>query len=579
MARATDRPPELTAAAVESIPEQSPGVTRAVDLAIIIVHYETPDLLRDCLASLRATPPAVSHTIVVVDNSRDERSGKEIVAAFPGVRYERSGRNLGFAGGVNRGMAVVPGRYALVLNPDIVAHPGAVDALVGFMEDNPDVGIAGARLLNPDGSLQYSCRTFYTLKTILLRRTPLGALFPRSRTVRDHLYADWDHQAVRDVDWVLGACMLVRREAVEEVGPADERFFLYFEDVDWCYRMHQHGWRVTYVPTATLTHHHRRESARGIRAHGLRVHLVSTLKFYEKWSLLLYLIKKNGDSFRRVGLLVADACGVVLAFLVAYEIRRIAALYLTKPLYPLASYSMFLAIVAAVTLLVFAGSGIYARTWTRARDLAAAMLRASVTSGVLLMAATFVLSVKFSRFILALFVPLLALAATGLRVAFERVAHRAATSGMDVRRVLVIGTLHAAEDLMRSVRARRRRGYAVAGYFDTRAPRYAADTPQALLRRVLRVVRAGRVGDVVLVEPFPDPPVTDLIVEGLRRIGVAVHLAPRWWALLDGASRIEEVAGLPLVAVRRRRSWRGRSRVTPDTAHETSEEAEMRSER
>jgi GT2 family glycosyltransferase len=123
------------------------------------------------------------------------------------------------------------------------------------------VGIVFPKLLNPDGSLQYSCRTFHTFWTILMRRTPLGKMFPKSKILRDHLMMDWDHDTIREVDWALGGCMMIRRDAVFGPKLFDERFFLYFEDVDLCYGMKKTSWKVIYNPKAVMVHHHLRESA------------------------------------------------------------------------------------------------------------------------------------------------------------------------------------------------------------------------------------------------------------------------------------------------------------------------------
>ncbi len=537
-------------------PPSAPAREAASRLAIVLVHYETPEFLRACLASLAAAPPRVTCDIVVVDNSRHGDAAAAVVTQFPSVRLTRPGRNAGFAGGVNHGFSVTDSPYVLVLNPDIVAQPGAVDALVAFMDAHPDVGLAGAQLRNPDGTLQYSCRTFYTLPAILLRRTPLGRLFPRARAVRDHLMLDWDHATPRDVDWVLGAAMIVRRSAVHEVGPADERFFLYFEDVDWCYRMHQAGWRVAYVPDAVMVHHHQRDSARGLRSRGLRIHLSSTLKFYEKWSLVLYVVKKNADAVRGVGLVLADALAVVLAFFVAYAARSLGARVFVKPLFPLASYGSFLVIVAAVTMLVFGAQGLYARWRDSFGELLWRTVRAATTSGILLMAATFVLSVKFSRVMLLTFVPVLAVFTALSRSALAAMVRRVADGGIDVRRVLLVGTPAQTAPLADALQAARGDGHALAGQIDPAGARFANATPQQVLRQLLHAVREGRVGDVVLAEPYPAEPLRSLLVASLTDAGVAVHVAPRARDLIAAGSAVEEIAGVPLIAVRRRRRAR-----------------------
>src|SRR5690349_21603271 len=195
-------------------------------ISVIIVNYRTPDDLLRLLESLKAYPPRSGPPeLIVVDNASGDDSVARLRAAHPDVRVIESPDNRGFAAGVNLGLAAASGSHLLVLNPDIVVHPGSIDALVDFLAAHPKAGLVAAKLLNPDGTLQPTCRTRYTLKTILLRRTPLGRLFPNDPTVREHLMVDYDHATPRNVDWVAGACMMVRREALDEVGPMDERYF------------------------------------------------------------------------------------------------------------------------------------------------------------------------------------------------------------------------------------------------------------------------------------------------------------------------------------------------------------------
>jgi len=261
-------------------------------LSIVIVHYNTPEDLGRCLESIRTQAPSCDHEVVVVDNASTAPGLDELQAAYQDVRWVRNTENLGYGKACNQGMALVPADYHLVLNPDIVVLPGSLDALLRFAADNPRAGIIGPQLLNEDGSVQESCRRFYTFWTLILRRTPLGKLRPNSDTVARHLMRDFDHASVRPVDWVLGGCLLVSREALGRCGPMDDRFFLYFEDVDWCYRMWQCGFEVLYQPEARFIHRHRRSSARGTFNRSFWLHLTSLISFYEKWSLVVYVAKK-----------------------------------------------------------------------------------------------------------------------------------------------------------------------------------------------------------------------------------------------------------------------------------------------
>jgi GT2 family glycosyltransferase len=330
-------------------------------LSIIIVHYNTPDDLGRCLESLRAQAPSCPHEVVVVDNASTAPGLDELQDAHPDVRWVRNTENLGYGRACNQGMALVPASYHLILNPDIVVLPGALDTLLAFADDHPRAGIIGPQLLNEDGSIQESCRRFYTFWTLLLRRTVLGKLLPRSRTVSRHLMRDFDHRSVRTVDWVLGGCLLVRREALDRCGPMDDRFFLYFEDVDWCYRMWRCGYEVVYLPDARFVHRHRRASARGAFTRSFWLHFNSLIAFYEKWSLVVYAAKK----WRRpleVGLhWLLDMVLLGASLLGAYALRWLAQPLFATEVLPLAWYGSWFVWSAFMVTLAFALMGRYGR--------------------------------------------------------------------------------------------------------------------------------------------------------------------------------------------------------------------------
>lgn len=226
------------------------------DISVIIVSFNTRDLLRACLASMRDDLGAPWLEVIVVDNASADDSVAMVRAEFLEVQVIAHPRNVGFGPANNIGMAAARGRYFLALNSDTEVKPGALRTLVEFMDAHPDVGVAGARLLNTDGSLQLSCRRFPSFRTVLFHRySLLTKLFPQNRYSKEYLLSDVDHTRQMDVDWVSGACLLARADAVKQVGGFDEEFFMYAEDVDWCYRMKQGGWRVVFVPEAVVTHH------------------------------------------------------------------------------------------------------------------------------------------------------------------------------------------------------------------------------------------------------------------------------------------------------------------------------------
>jgi GT2 family glycosyltransferase len=225
-----------------------------VDCTVVIVNYRTDALLEACLRSLEAVATERVE-VVVVDNSATLAPGGTPVR-FPWARFRGTPGNVGFARACNLGIAEARGRHILLLNPDTIVHPGAVEVLGAHLDAHPDVGAVGPRLLDTDGSLQYSCRRFPGYATIFFGRySLLTRLLPTNPISRDYLYLDWDHGSPREVDWLSGACLMVRREVIERVGGLDEGYFLFVEDMDWCRRMQDAGFRVVYLPGAVVTHH------------------------------------------------------------------------------------------------------------------------------------------------------------------------------------------------------------------------------------------------------------------------------------------------------------------------------------
>jgi len=191
----------------------------------------------------------------VVDNASADGSADMVAAEFPRVSLVRSPSNDGFSGGNNRMLEGMDADYALLLNSDAFCSPGALDELLAFADATPDAGIVGPKVLNPDGSVQFSCRRFPTFAAGLFRNVYLGRLFPNNKPAADYLMQDFDHASVLDVDWVSGCALLIRRECLDQIGPLDaETFFMYCEDMDWCLRAHQADWRVVYFPGAEITH-------------------------------------------------------------------------------------------------------------------------------------------------------------------------------------------------------------------------------------------------------------------------------------------------------------------------------------
>ena len=217
------------------------------DAAVVVVTYNALPWLEPCLVSVEG------HDTVVVDHGSTDGTVDLVRERFPPVRVlERE--NRGLAAGWNAGVAATSARYVLLLNSDAWAVGDAVEQLVRFADEHPRAAIVAPRLSNPDGSLQRSVRGFPTLWRLATEYLFLRKLAPRSRALNAFYAGGFDHDEARRIDWAMGAVLLVRREAIEEVGPADEDFFLFSEETDWCYRFHAAGWEVWFDPGAEFVH-------------------------------------------------------------------------------------------------------------------------------------------------------------------------------------------------------------------------------------------------------------------------------------------------------------------------------------
>lgn len=226
----------------------------AADLAIVIVSYNTRDLLRACLRAIPEATRGLNAVTYVVDNASPDRSGDMVAQEFPEVDLTKSEVNLGFTKGNNLALARADARYVLLLNPDTEAHPGSLTRLVEFMDGHPEAGACGPKLLNSDGSLQRNGAKFPTLTRELLGVTGLRRLAMRRYELAMG-YGREDFDELCEVDQVSGACLLVRGETMRQVGMLDERFFMFYEEIEWCHRIKCAGWKIYYVPEAVVTHH------------------------------------------------------------------------------------------------------------------------------------------------------------------------------------------------------------------------------------------------------------------------------------------------------------------------------------
>jgi GT2 family glycosyltransferase len=223
-------------------------------LSIIIVSWNVADLLRACLRSIDENRGGLDVEVIVVDSASGDGSAAMVETEFPWVTLLACTENVGFPRGNNLGIERANGRYLLLLNPDTVVLDDALPKMVAFARENPGIGVLGSQLLNRDGTVQSSRRRFPTLTTAFFESTWLEPIAPR-RILERYTVQDRPDDEIQDVDWVMGACMLAPQEVVQQVGGLDEAYFMYSEELDWCRRIKDAGWRVVYFPEARVIHY------------------------------------------------------------------------------------------------------------------------------------------------------------------------------------------------------------------------------------------------------------------------------------------------------------------------------------
>jgi GT2 family glycosyltransferase len=284
-----------------------------LDLGIVIVNWNTRDLLRECLKSLEAGDASVQRRVIVVDNASGDGSVAMTRAEFPSVEVIANPTNGGFSQANNLGLKAfgfggaasdnLP-RYALLLNPDTIVPPDGLRRMLDRMDADPRLGIAGPRLVMPDGKLDLACRrSFPTPEVSLWRMTGLSKLFPKSKLFGRYNMTYLDEHLETEVDCVVGAFMMVRREAIQQAGLLDETFWMYGEDIDWAFRIKQAGWKVLYYPRVTVLHVKRAASRQNPRTRlefqrasliFYRKHYAATTPRLLHLAVLLGLLLKGG---------------------------------------------------------------------------------------------------------------------------------------------------------------------------------------------------------------------------------------------------------------------------------------------
>lgn len=252
-----------------------------MDLSIIIINYNVEILLKKCIESIYKNTSGIDFEVIVIDNN--STNDLTFLAENQRIIFIQNNENKGFSFAVNQGIAFSKGRYLMLLNPDSLILNDALKKMVNFLNDHSRIGIIGPKVYEKDKkTIQLSCRSFPDYSIFLFNRySVLSKLFPNNKWTKRYLLKDWDHDHIREVDWVSGCCMMIRKKMIEKIGAFDAQFFMYNEDVDICIRAKQNGWGVYYYPDAEILHYIG-ESSKFLKYQMIIERHKSIWKFYKK---------------------------------------------------------------------------------------------------------------------------------------------------------------------------------------------------------------------------------------------------------------------------------------------------------
>lgn len=274
---------------------------------IAIVNYNTKDFLDKCLSSIYRFGSKYDFEVIVVDNNSDDGSVQMVRNNYPDVKLIVNSKNIGYTAAANQSIKLTNSDFLILLNSDTVVFEGSIDRIIEYLKNNTEVGVVGPKIIDPSGNAHLSCRRFPSFKEAAMH-VLVGIFWPRNPYTRRYKMMDFDHNKEVKIDWVSGACMGLRRRALDEVGLFDERYYMYVEDLDLCKRMWNAGWEVRYFPRATVVHYI------GGSTKGTGVEL-----FYQQQkSVFRYFLKNYGYSWRVILIpLLAIALGFrVLVFFI-----------------------------------------------------------------------------------------------------------------------------------------------------------------------------------------------------------------------------------------------------------------------
>ena len=532
-----------------------------LQISIIIVNYNVCEFLRHALVSLQKAMRGIRGEIIVVDNASDDGSVEMLRRDFPRVAVIASKSNGGFAKANNMAMKKAKGEYFLLINPDTIVQEDTLHVMMKFFEENPDVGLAGCKILNPDGSFQLACRrSVPTAWVAFTKISGLSTLFPRSRLFGRYNLTYLSPDESYEVDAVSGSFMMVRNKVFKQVGGLDENFFMYGEDLDWCFRIQQAGWKNYYVHSTKIIHYKGESTRRssideiGTFYDAMRLFVSKHLK--PSWSMTFVLrlgitvsswMAKARALLRPFAAALIDVVLLVGSLMVA-ELLRMGELFY----YPAYAYPAVYTIPTVLILLGLYGTGVYTY-----RRMSASRTFVVVFASYVLVAAlvAFFKDYAFSRLVILIAGALSMILLPGWRILLRFLGKGSSEGRKSLfgRRTLLVGVDASARSLLGRLRQQAGNGYAVVGFVDDTRKK-VGQTMDGIpivgsLDNVGKVISELRISDVIFsTGKLSYTDILSVISRAADR-SVNYHLVPTSLEVMIGKASIDSLNELPLVQI------------------------------
>jgi O-antigen biosynthesis protein len=530
-----------------------------VDLSVVIVNYNVRQFLENSLASIERALKGIEGEVFVVDNASDDGSAEMVREKFPAVHLIANAENLGFARSNNLALARSQGDFLLLINPDTLVQEDTFRVMIDFFRRTPEAGLAGCKILNPDGSFQLPCRRSYPTPWVAFTKIfGLSSLFPKSRLFGRYNLTYLDEDATYPVDALSGSFMMARREAFDRVGGLDESFFMYGEDLDWCFRFEKAGYKVYYVHETKIIHY-KGESTRRSNIDELRHFYGAMQVFVQK-----HYHSSNGlSAVLNLGIFVRGAMAwlarmgrpammaLIDILLVAVSMILAEYLYLDRWFgFPQYAYPLVFIVPASVIVVIASVSGVYSRP----RSAAAKSFGAVVMGYVVISAIVFfVKAFAFSRAVALIAGGLSAVMIPGWRLIGYAMAGDRTRRSLFGRRTLIVGTGPSAQEILRRLRARMDDGYDVLGLIDSGHRRIGEKIGGAeilgSIENVGKVIDQHRIGEVIFsADGMTYESILSVIARSNDR-SVNYRLVPNSLEAIVGKTSIDRLDAIPLVDI------------------------------